>query len=88
MQIKYVRSIREGHLKLHVEVLYKLLSWYFMYDHYNYACWLTIYWFDLYTIVTKFPDIHNFLWKGNFSFKKSHREFSRMGLDQSSKSFT
>ena len=45
LQIKvllYVRSICEDNLKLHVEVLYKLLSWYFIYDHYNYARWLTI----------------------------------------------
>ena len=26
----YIRSIREGNFKLHVEVLYKLLSWYFI----------------------------------------------------------
>ena len=53
-----------------------------MYDQYNYACWLTIHWFDLYTSETKFPDVYNFLSKGNFSFQKSHREFSRIGLDQ------
>ena len=28
----YVRSIREGNFKLHVQVLYKLLSWYFIYE--------------------------------------------------------
>ena len=33
----YVCSIREANFKLHVEVLYKLLSWYFISDHYNYA---------------------------------------------------
>ena len=26
----YIRSIREGNFKLHAEVLYKLLSWYFI----------------------------------------------------------
>ena len=83
LQIKvllYVYSIREGNFKLHVEVLYKLLSWYFIiYGHYNYARWLTIYCFDLYIINTKFPNVYNFLSKGNFSFQKPHREFSRMG---------
>ena len=85
LQIKvllYVRSIREGNFKLHVEVLYKLLSWYFIYDHYNYARWLTIHWFDLYKVETKFPDVYSFLSNGNFSFQNSNREFSRMGLDQ------
>ena len=71
LQIKvllYVRSIREGNFKLHVEVLHKLLSLYFIYD--------------FYIIGTKFPYPHNFLSKGNVSFQKSHREFSKMGLDQ------
>ena len=86
LQIKvllYVRSIHEGNFKLHVEVMYKLLSWYFViYDYHNYACWLTIHFFDLYIIDTKFPDVYNFLSKGSFSFQNSHLEFSRMGLDQ------
>ena len=85
LQIKllfYVHSIFEGNSKLYVEVMYKLLSWYFIYDHYNYARWLTIHWFDLYTIQTKYPDVYDFLSKGNFSFQKPERQFLRMGLDQ------
>ena len=65
-----------------VPLLYKLLSWCFIYEHYNYAHWLTIHWFDLYTSEMKYPDVYNFFSKGNFSFQKSHREFSRLGLDQ------
>ena len=78
----YVRSIREGNFKLHVEVLFKLLIWFFMFDHCHYTRWLTVQWFDLYTIESKFPDLYNYFSKGNFSFQKSNREFSRMGLDQ------
>ena len=29
----YVRSIREGNFKLHVEVLFNLLIWFFIFDH-------------------------------------------------------
>ena len=43
---------------------------------------MTIYWFDLYITDTEFPDVHNFLSKGNVSFQKTHWKFSRMGLDQ------
>ena len=78
----YIRSIREGNFKLHVEVLYRLLAWVFIFDHYHYARWLTIHWFDLYTLESKFPDVYDFFCKGNFSFQKSNRDFSRMGLDQ------
>ena len=78
----YVRSIWEGNFKLHVEVLFKLLIWFFMFDHCHYTRWLTVQWFDLYTIESKFPDLYNYFSNGNFSFQKSNREFSRMGLDQ------
>ena len=43
---------------------------------------MTIHWFDLYIIETKFPDVYNFLSTGNFPFEKSHREFPRMGFVQ------
>ena len=54
----YIRSIREGNFKLHVEVLYLLLVWFFIFDHVHYARWLTIHWFDLYNIESKFPDLY------------------------------
>ena len=68
LQIKlsfYVRSICEGNFKLHVEVLYKLLSWYCTYNHFLYMT--TMHWLVLYITETKFPDVYNFLSKGNVS---------------------
>ena len=44
LQIKvllYIHSICED-FKLYVKVVHKSLSWYFIYDHYNYCCWLAI----------------------------------------------
>ena len=43
----YVRSIREGNFKLYVETLRKLLKWFFIFDRYNHARWLTVQWVDL-----------------------------------------
>ena len=85
LQIKvllYVCSICECNFKLQAEVLHRLLSSYFIYEHYKYAHLLAIHCFDLYTIDTKFSDIYNLLMKGNFSFQKSHRKFSIMDLNQ------
>ena len=76
----YVRFICEVNFKLHA--LKSCTSWYFIYDHYKYASWLIIHWFDLYAIETNFFDACNFLSKGHFSFQKFHRKFSIMGLDQ------
>ena len=78
----HVHSIREGNFKLHVKVLFKLLILFFIFDHCHFARWLIIQWFDLYTIESKFPDLYNYFSDWNFSFQKSNREFSRMGLDQ------
>ena len=78
----YVRSIREGNFKLHVETLRKLLKWFFIFDRYNYARWLTVQWFDLNNLEANFPDVYENFCKGFFSFQKSNREFSQIGLDQ------
>ena len=80
--LMYVRSLREGNFKLHLEVLYLLLSWFFSFNHVHHARWLTVHWFDLYHLESKFPDLFEQFSNGNFSFQKSNREFSRMGLDQ------
>ena len=86
LQIKillYVRYINESNFKLHAEILYKLLSRYFIYDHYNYACQLTVHWFDLYAAETKFLTLsHSFRQEIFHSNFQSHQEFSRMDLDQ------
>ena len=56
----YVRSIHKGIFKLHVRVLQKLLKWYFIFDRYNYARWMTINWFDLNNLKENFPDVFEF----------------------------
>ena len=40
--LMYIRSIREGDFKLHIGVLYLLLSWFFIFDHLHYARYFTI----------------------------------------------
>ena len=80
--LMYVRSIREGNFKLHVEILYLMLSWFFIFDHVHYARWLTIHWFDLFNLQSTFPDLFEQFSNGGFTFQKSDRPFSRMGLDQ------
>ena len=43
-QIKYlvfIRSMREGNFKLFVKILISLVKWFFIFDHYNYARWLS-----------------------------------------------
>ena len=52
-------SIRKRNFKLQVEVLHKLLSCYFIiYEHYNYARWLTMHCFEIFITNTKFLDVY------------------------------
>ena len=44
------------------------------------GCWLTVHCFDLYHLESKFPDLFEQFSNGSFSFEKSNRVFSRMGL--------
>ena len=78
----YIRSLRERNFKLHLEALYLLLSWFFLFNHVHYARWLTVHWFDMYHLESNFPELFEQFSNGNFTFQKSNREFSRMGLDQ------
>ena len=39
-------------------------------------------WFDLKNLETNFPDVYAYFCKGFFSFQKSNRQFSQIGLDQ------
>ena len=82
LNLLYIRSIREGNFRLHVEVLFLLLIWIFLFNHFHYSRWFTVQWFDLYTLESKFPDVYQHFLAGNFSFQKTNREFSRIGLDQ------
>ena len=54
----YVRSIREGNFKLQVEMLRKLVIWFFIFDHYHYAKWVTVHLFDLMTLQYLHPDVY------------------------------
>ena len=78
----FVRSIREGNFELYKDALFSFLKWYFAMDHYNYARWATIYWFDMACLHLTCPDVYSELMSGNFSFIKTKTKFYRIALDQ------
>ena len=78
----FVRSIRAGNFILYLQTLYQFLKWYFALDKYNYSRWATIYWYDLAKLQQTCPSVYNELMRGHFSFAKTDKPFSRMGLDQ------
>ena len=77
-----IRSIRESNFTLFVETLRKVIKWYFVYDHYNYARWLSVHIFDLLMLHVAQPDTYQSMMQGFFSFQKTQSPFSSMALDQ------
>ena len=49
---------------------------------YNYARWLSIHIYDLLALTQNSPQLHKFFKDGYFTFHKTDRQFSPMGLDQ------
>ena len=78
----FIRSILEGNCDVYVQSIRKLIKWYFVFYHYNYARWLPVHLFDLVTLEHFLPDIYEEMKKGNFSFLKTSTQFSRMAPDQ------
>ena len=78
----YMRSIWEGNFELYFASLYRILPWFFALDQYNYACCVTIYWFDMELLKHRCPNEYKEFAAGNFSFSKTNKQFFRMALDQ------
>ena len=78
----FVRSIREGRFLLYVSSLRKLIIWYFALDHYHYARWLSVHLYDLLALPQYSPRLYNIFKDGYFTFQKTDRQFSLIGLDQ------
>ena len=78
----FIRSLREGRYPLYVASLRKIIRWYFSLDNYNYARWISVHIYDLLALPQYSPQLHRLFMDGYFTFQKTDREFSLMGLDQ------
>ena len=81
--LQFVRSLRQGNFKLHVETLDQLVLWFFTLDHNNYARWLPVHIRYMVQLQLKHPEIHIKFQSGHFTVQKSQRKFSLIALDQS-----
>ena len=58
----FVRSQREGNFQLYREIICRIIRWYFSFDHFHYAGWLSVHLFDLMTLDIVHKDVfENFL---------------------------
>ncbi|CAG9770258.1 unnamed protein product [Ceutorhynchus assimilis] len=77
----FVRSIRLGDYVLFKDSLREALPWIFIFNHSNYARWLTIHLRDLEELPTKAPDVFKEFSSGNFVVRKTSNPFSALGVD-------
>ena len=84
LMCRFIRSLREGHFPLYVQVCDELCAWFRVMDHTNYARWLSVHVRDMFQQLSEtHPDIHAKFLKGNFVVQKSPHKFSLIGKDQS-----
>ena len=63
-------------------MLRRLVIWFFIFDHYHYACWISVHLHDLLALPQYAPLLHKHFMDGYFTFQKTDRQFSLLGLDQ------
>ena len=78
----YVRSLRESDFDLYVEILSKLIPWFFALDHVNYARWASVHMRDMISLEHMHPEVVEDFRNGGFTVRKSQRPFSAMAIDQ------
>ena len=78
----FIRFMREGSFKLFVKILISLVKCFFIFDHCNYARWLSVQIQDLLSLPITCPQLYQEFKRGNFVVQISGREFSRTHYDQ------
>ena len=77
----FIRSIRTGDLDLYIHCLPKLTSYFFIFNHHNYARWLVIYHDNLLKLKESHPQVYQDFQKGCFALKRPSKSFSRLTID-------
>lgn len=74
--------MREADFQLYVEVLGKLVPWFFVMGHTNYARWLPVHIRDMIGLKSCHPAVYTEFQRGHFVVQKAANKFSTMGMDQ------
>jgi hypothetical protein len=82
LMLIFVRALREGDFLLYKEALGEILPYMFSLDHVNYARWLTVHLRDMLELESKAQDVAQAFQNGQFTIKKTNREFNFIAIDQ------
>ena len=82
--LQFIRSIREGNWKLHLDCIASMLPWMFAHDRTHYSRYLPAYWAEMKQLSVDQPNAHCDLMAGDFSVQRNQDTgFSRVAVDQS-----
>ena len=73
---------READFNLYVEVLIRLVPWFFALGHSNYARWIPVHLRDMVNLKELHPSVYEQFMCGNFTVKKAAHAFSAIAIDQ------
>ena len=79
--LMFVRSICLGDFGLYTSSIQKLLPWFFVLDHSNYAHWLSVHLCDMMLLQKTHPDIATHFYKSMFVVSKTKMVFLSIGID-------
>lgn len=80
--LTFVYSIRMADYTCFKETLKKMIPWFFIFDHFNYARWLSIHMKDLEELSDRAEKVNEEFLKGNFVIRKTKKPFSAIAVDQ------
>ena len=81
--LQFVKATREGNFQVYLQVLGKVLPWFFAMNLSNYSRWLPVHVRDLLRLEKTHPTLFTeFSAHGKFVVQKSQHRFSMMSLDQ------
>ena len=78
---EFLRSIRIGDLDLYIYCSQQMTALFFMFNHQNYSCWLTVYHNKLLKLKNSHPNIYEEFQNGCFSLKRASEPLSRIQID-------
>ena len=78
----FLKSIRTGDFALYRDSMKCIIPWFFALDHYHYARWLSIHWYDMATLDQTNPNTLVAFNNGDFVITRIQDPFSSMGIDQ------
>ena len=80
--LDFMRSIKLGNWKLHLQSTENMLPWIFAYDRPNYARFLTYYLVTMKELPETHPNIQAHFEAGNFSVCRQRGRFNKIPTDQ------